>query len=88
MEKKEILKLFNLYSHEMYKLTPEMKEIIELRNNDIEKLRPTLTDEQRKLLDNIINLESDERATENRQIFVFAFSLATRLFTEGLGKKD
>lgn len=88
MEKKEtIIKLYELCANEMYhNQTPEVKRISKKVNKNISELSKTLTDEQRKLLDNIVNLYSDRTSAENKSVFVYAYSLATKSIEEGLDR--
>ena len=52
-----------------------------------DKLNKTLTDQQKKLLNKINELESQRVENVYKEVFVFAYSLATKLIVEGLDKE-
>ena len=89
MENKEaIIKLFkemntNIYE---YAYTDEVKRLVKKEISIQEKLYPTLTKEQIQLIEEYNEVEGDRAYETNLNVFVYAFSLATQLFTEGLKK--
>ena len=56
------------------------KKVVELEN----VLLPTLTKEQKELLNQISNLENDRTDILTKNTFKFAYSLATNLIVESL----
>lgn len=91
--KETICKLYDMYMDEIYENTVEnieqSEEIAELE----ELLNNILTEEQKKVLNELQEhqYEFDKERNEliNKNTFVFAFSLAIKLFTEALnGKKE
>lgn len=83
-DKKTILDLYYKMSEEVYEVTPEIKKILKETIEITDKLRSTLTEEQKRLLDKVIEKESERGEVVGKQIFVKAFSFATKLFEEGL----
>ena len=56
------------------------KKVVELEN----VLLPTLTKEQKELLNQISNLENDRTDILTKNTFKFAYSLATNLIVESI----
>ena len=79
-----ILKLYDKYTNDIYDMTKDnieiSKKIVELEN----VLLPTLTKEQKELLNQISNLENDRTDILTKNTFKFAYSLATNLIVESL----
>ena len=87
MENKEtILKLYDNFMDDIYTMPPENKKMSEKIAVLEEKLNKTLTDEQKKLLEQIDEIETKRVENVYKEVFVFAYSLATKLIIEGLGK--
>ena len=86
-DKETILKLYDNFMDEIYTMTPEnhifLSEIATLED----KLNKTLTDQQKKILNKINELESQRVENVYKEVFVFAYSLATKLIVEGLDKE-
>lgn len=86
MEDKEtILKLYENFINDIYSMTDEKLEINKKISAKQEQLIETLTPEQSKLLDDIKLLENESNELVNRNTFVFAYQLATKLIVESLG---
>ena len=81
---KTILKLYDKYIDDIYSITKDnieiSKKVVELENI----LLPTLTKEQKDLLNQISNLENDRTDVLTKETFKFAYSLATNLIVESL----
>lgn len=88
-DKKTILKLYDFFMDEIYQSVPtnqnELNEIVEIED----KLLEGLTEEQKQLVEKIREYESNRTEEVNKCVFVNAFSMATKLFVEGIkeGKK-
>lgn len=86
MKKEKILELYENYMDDIYSSTMNedklklSKEISDLTD----KFYLTLTKEQEKILKELQEKEDEKQELVYRNVFVFAFSLATDLFAEGL----
>ena len=88
MENKEtILKLYESFIDDIYTMTPENKEMSKEIAVLEEKLNRSVTEEQKKLLEQIDVLETKRVENVYKEVFVFAYSLATKLLVEGLDKE-
>lgn len=80
--KETIEQLFNFYEEELYSNTDEnrafVKEILEIEKPFYE----SLTDNQKKAFEELVDLRSLNGAVTDKKIFVFAFSLAMKLVLE------
>ena len=78
--KETIEQLFNFYEEELYSNTDEnrafVKEILE------KPFYESLTDNQKKAFEELVDLRSLNGAVTDKKIFVFAFSLAMKLVLE------
>ena len=83
-DKKEIENLYLKYSNEMLKDNEEIASISKTLALKQDELLKTLTKEQEDLFNEILELQAERGGEVNKDIFIFAFSLATKLFTEGL----
>lgn len=83
-DKKEIEKLYLMYSNEMLKDNEEIASISKTLALKQDELLKTLTKEQVDLFNEILELQSEREVEVNKNTFIFSFSLATKLFTEGL----
>lgn len=81
-EKKTILKLYTDYIEGNPKTTPKYNEISNQFVDSIEKFRNNLKDEQKKDLDEIINLTFSMNSESEKQVFIYAYSLGVKLTTE------
>lgn len=81
-----ILKLYENFADEIYEMTIEKldiyKEILDKENLII----PTLSDEQKETFDKLNQLESEKNELVNKNTFVYAYKLATRLIIESLSE--
>ena len=82
--KKSIEKLYYMFSNEIYQADEEILKIAKEISDDTDKLKSTLTPEQIKLLKKIEENQNEKGDITDKNIFVFAFSLAKTLFSEGL----
>ncbi len=84
MKKEKIEELYYLYSNDMYVMNDEIQaktqEILKLD----ETLKKSISDEQSVILDKLIEVETERGELVDKNIFVYAFSLATQLFVESL----
>lgn len=87
-KKKQIQELYWKYREEMYHKTDELSKISKDISTNYTKLCITLTKDEKKLLDNIQEHENIKSGIIELQVFEFAFSLATKLFVEGLDKEN
>lgn len=83
-DKKEIEKLYLMYANEILKDDENAFAISQKLNSKQDELLKTLTKEQEDLFNEILELQAERGGEVNKDIFIFAFSLATKLFTEGL----
>lgn len=83
-DKQTILKLYENFINDIYSMSKEKLEINKRISEEQEKLNVTLTDEQKELIDNIKTLENESHELVNRDTFVFAYQLATKLIIESL----
>ena len=89
MENNEtILKLYENFIDDIYYMSSEKSELSTkiLEQQDI--LDETLTEEQKKLLHNIKDLENESNELLNKNTFIFAYKLATKLIIESLGNNE
>lgn len=89
MENNEtILKLYENFIDDIYYMSSEKLELSTkiLEQQDI--LDETLTEEQKKLLHNIKDLENESNELLNKNTFIFAYKLATKLIIESLGNNE
>ena len=83
-DKKEIENLYLKYSNEMLKEDEKITSISKTLALKQDELLKTLTKEQVDLFNKILELQSEREVEVNKNTFIFSFSLATKLFTEGL----
>lgn len=89
MKNKEVIEeLYYHYSNEAHKLTPDIKKITEILSNKTEQLNKTLSEEQQKLFDEIMELENERSGLLDRNVFIYAFSFATRLCLESFNDQE
>lgn len=87
MKKEQIESLYWKYREEMYHKTEELSNLSKKISTEYNKLCITLTKDEKKLLDEMQEEENIKNGIIELQVFEFAFSLATKLFVEGLGKE-
>ena len=80
--KKTIEKLFNFYEDELYEDTNENKDYLDQIIKIEKPFYESMTDEQKKQFEKIIELHSLNGAVKDKNIFVFAFRLAINLILE------
>lgn len=84
VNKKNILKLYENFVDGIYTMTNEEKNILGEIVILEDRLNATLTDEQKKLLDEIHTKENKRQEELYKNMFIEGFSLATKLFVEGM----
>ena len=80
--KETIEQLFNFYDEDLYKNTKENKEFVDKISKIEEPFYKSLTDNQKKEFEELIELHALNGAVTDKKIFVFAFSLAMKLVLE------
>jgi len=88
MNKEQIESLYWKFREEMYHKTDEITNISKNISTKYNKLCITLTKDEKNLLDEMQEEENIKSGIIELQVFEFAFSLATKLFVEGLGKEN
>lgn len=83
-DKKEIENLYLKYSNEILKEDEELSSISKSLALKQEELLKSLSKEQSDLLKEVLELQTERSEKISRNSFIFSFSLATKLFTEGL----
>lgn len=83
-EKKEIENLYLKYSNEILKDDEETSSISKRLALKQDELLKTLNKEQLDLFNEVLELEAERGERVSKNNFIFSFSLATKLFTEGL----
>lgn len=83
MENKTILQLYETFIDEIYTMTVSKLEVTKKIDEQETLLRETLTEEQKEIINKLNNYENEKNEMVNKNTFVYAFSLATKLFVEG-----
>lgn len=85
MEKDEtILKLYENLANEIYQMTFEKLEICRKISEQEDLIIPTLSDEQKEIFDKLNQLKSEKNELVNKNTFVYAYKLATKLIIESI----
>lgn len=86
MNKEHIRELYGFYEDIMqdYILTDEIKKMTRNIIEETEQLNTKLNQEQQQMVQKIFEKVNDRDGEIDKEIFVFAFSLATQIFAEGL----
>lgn len=88
MEDKEtISKLYSMCKEDIYKMKSQNIEITKKIAEETDILYKNLTEEQIQIIDKINQYENERVEIINKEVFKYAFSLATKLFAEGLTEK-
>jgi len=82
--KETIEEIFEQNMDKIYTDTVEKLEINKEISDLTDELNKTLTDEQKKLLDEINQKEDEKRDIINKNTFVFAYSLAVKSIIQSL----
>jgi hypothetical protein len=82
--KEAIEEIFEQNMDKLYTDTDEKLEINKEISDLTDELNKTLTDEQKKLLDEINQKEDEKRDIINKNTFVFAYSLAVKSIIQSL----
>lgn len=80
--KETIEELFNFYDEDLYRNTEENKEFVDKISKLEEPFYESLTDNQKKEFEELIELHALNGAVTDKRIFIFAFSLAMKLILE------
>ena len=83
-KKKEILELYNRYADKILVEDEEILEIKESLASKEEELLNTFSEDQKKIFNNFLELQNERNEMMNKNVFISGFSLATKLFSEGL----
>ena len=87
--KAEIEKLYKLYEEEMQSEieTDETSRLRRIIIKETDELEAELTEEQVNKLEHIFETINERDAEEMKEVFIYGFALATRIFTAGLNEK-
>lgn len=85
-DNKTILELYENYMDDIYTMTSEKLEISNKISKQEQLFLRTLTDEQKELIDTLNLYQEEKEELVRRQVFVFAYKLATNLLIESLDK--
>lgn len=88
MSKENIKLLYDLYVERMYKNTDEISKITKQIISSSDTLMEKLSKQDWKKVDEIMELQNIRCGMVQKEAFLYAFSLATKLFTEGLSKDE
>ena len=88
MSKENIEQLFELHREKMYKKTDEISEITKQIISNSDNLMEKLSVEDWKCVNEIMELQNVRSGMVQKEVFVYSFSLSTKLFTEGLSKDE
>lgn len=80
--KETILELFERYEEDLYQYTDENREYASKITNIETGFYESLTDEQKQQFEELTELKGLNSGVTDRNIFIFAFSLAVRLILE------
>ncbi|MBR2744470.1 MAG: hypothetical protein IKE01_04155 [Clostridia bacterium] len=80
--KEKILELFNFYEEEIYTNTDENRKLMKDILNIEKSFYDSLTDNQKKQFEDLMDLKGLNVGVTDGRIFTFAFSLAVRLILE------
>ena len=75
-------KLFSFYEEELYKNTAENRELVDKILKIEKPLYKSLNDMQKQQFEELVELKALNEAVTDKNIFVFAFGLATNLILE------
>ena len=86
--KQEIVKLFYLYGEDLYENTEKNDKLLQKILKKEERLFDSLTEEQKEQFNEINDLRAKDFEESDKNISVFAFTLAVRLIMECLNKEN
>lgn len=86
--KQAIEELYYHYNNEAHEITPDIREITKKLSKKIEQLNKTLTNEQQELFNQILEIENERSGLVDRNVFVYAYSFATRLCLESFDRLE
>lgn len=81
--RQELEKLYAYYEEEMqpFLQTEEIKILRHQIIKETDELKREISREQQEKLDHLLELESDRTAEEFKEVFIFGFKLAIKLFS-------
>lgn len=82
MERKTILGLYNRYADEIYSKALKDNKSLDKISSLEDKLSKSLSDEQKEMLEIINKNKNEKEEIIYQEMFISAFSLATKLFLE------
>ena len=84
--KEEIEKLYRLYEENIHRniTTPEVSKLVRQCIKETDELSKELSQEQAEKLEHLLESENERGAEESKEIFIYGFSLAIKLFVDGL----
>lgn len=82
--KEEIEELYNRYSDLILREDEDVLELTKALASKEEDLMSTFSEDQRKRFNQFIELQNERNENMNKNVFISGFSIATKLFTEGL----
>ena len=90
MNKEHIRELYGFYEDTMqdYILTDEVKKMTRNIIEETDILNANLSLEQQNMVQKIFEKVNDRDSEIDKEIFVFAFSLATKIFSESLNTNN
>ena len=83
MERKTILDLYNRYADEIYSKALKDNKLLDEITSLEHKLAISLSQEQKEILETINKNKNEKEEIIYQEMFISAFSLATKLFLEG-----
>lgn len=78
-----ILQLYETFIDEIYTMTVSKLEVTKKIDEQETLLMETLTEKQKEIINKLKDYENERNEMVNKNTFVYAFSLATKLFLEG-----
>ena len=84
--KKDLEELYGLYQDKIHSaiLTEDISQIRKEIINKTEEIFMDLSKDKQDLIERILELEHERGALEDKEVFIFGFSLAIRLFVNGI----
>lgn len=86
MEKEHVRELYEFYEEKMQQeiITDELLKLGRKIIIKTDEFNEELSKEQQEKLEELLELEHERGAALDTEVFIYAFSLATQLFAEGL----
>lgn len=83
-DKEQIKKLYYLYNEDLYDRTERNNELLKKVIQAEEKLFENLTEEQQEQFKELEELKNEKVGEQNRNTFIYAFTLAVKLIIESI----